>query len=70
MTGGISGDAVEAVEPLLETAVVGVDVVDVQVRRGGCWLSRRRDDVEGNAGSAGESGDRLSAVADEMIGSA
>ena len=29
------GDAVEAVEPLLKTAVIGVDVVDVQVRRRG-----------------------------------
>ena len=46
---------------------LGVDVVDVQVRRRGYWLSRRRDDVEGNAGSAGESGDRLAAIADEMI---
>ena len=31
----LGGDAVEAVEPLLETAVIGVDVVDVQVRRRG-----------------------------------
>jgi hypothetical protein len=29
----LGGDAVEAVEPLLEATVVGVDVVDVQVRR-------------------------------------
>src|SRR5580693_6841791 len=63
----LGGDAVEAVEPLLETAVVGVDVVDVQMRRRGCRLSRRRHGVEGNPGSAGESGDRLAAIADEMI---
>ena len=61
------GDAVEAVEPLLETAVIGVDVVDVQVRRRGGRLSRRRHGVEGNPGSTGESGDRLAAIADEMI---
>src|ERR1700729_3896494 len=63
----LGGDAVEAVEPLLQTAVIGVDVVDVQVRRGGCRFSRRRHDVEGNPGSAGESGDRFPAIADEMI---
>ena len=56
------GDAIEAVEPLLEAAVVGVDVVDVEVRRLGDRLSRRRHGVERNPGSAGESGDRLPAV--------
>jgi hypothetical protein len=29
----LGGDAVEAGEPLLEAAVVGVDVIDVEVRR-------------------------------------
>ena len=38
----LGGDAVEAVDPLLEAAVVGVDVVDVQVGRVGGGLSRRR----------------------------
>ena len=37
----LGGDAVEAVEPLLKTAVISVDVVDVQVRRCGCRLPRR-----------------------------
>ena len=37
----LCGDAVEAVEPLLEAAVVGVDVIDVQVRCLGGRLSRR-----------------------------
>ena len=37
------------------------------MRRRGCRLSRRRHGVEGNPGSAGESGDRLAAIADEMI---
>ena len=38
----LCGDAVEAVEPLLEAAVVGVDVVDVQVRRlrGSAFLAK------------------------------
>jgi hypothetical protein len=39
----------------------------VQVRGLGGRLSRRRHGVERNPGSAGESGDRLPAVADEMI---
>ena len=51
----------------VRTAVIGVGVVDVQVRRRGCRLSRRWHGVEGNPGSAGESGDRLAAIADEMI---
>jgi hypothetical protein len=63
----LGGDAVEAVEPLLEAAVVGVDVVDVQVRGLGGRLSRRGRGVERNPGFAGESGDRLAAVADEVI---
>ena len=63
----LGGDAVEAGEPLLEAAVVGVDVIDVEVRRLGGWLSRGRHGVERNPGSAGESGNRLAAVADEMI---
>lgn len=63
----LGGDAVEAAEPLLEAAVVGVDVVDVQVRRRRRRLSRRGHRVEWNPGSAGEGGDRLAAVADEMI---
>ena len=62
------GDAVEAVEPLLEAAVVGVDIVDVEVGRLGSWLARRGRGVEGNAGAAGEAGDRQAAVADEVIG--
>ena len=47
--------------------MIGVDVVDVQVRRRGGRLSRRRHGVEGNPGSTGESGDRLAAIADKMI---
>jgi len=37
------------------------------VRRRRRRLSRRRDDVERDPGSASESGDRLAAIADEMI---
>ena len=64
----LGGDAVEAGEPLLEAAVVGVDVVDVQMRGLGSRLARRGHGVEGNAGAAGEAGDRQTAVADEVIG--
>ena len=47
--------------------MIGVDVVDVQVRRRRERLTRRRHGVEGNPGSTGKSGDRLAAIADEMI---
>jgi hypothetical protein len=63
----LGGDAVEAVEPLLEAAVVGVDVIDVQVRRLRGRFSRRGHSVEGNAGPAREGGQRLAAIPDEMI---
>jgi hypothetical protein len=63
----LGGDAVEAVEPLFEAAVIGVDVVDVQMRRLGGRFARRGHGVEGDAGSAGEGGDRPAAVADQMV---
>ena len=63
----LGGDAVEAVEPLFEAAVVGVDVVDVQMGRLRGWLSRREHRVERNPGSAGEGGDWPAAVADQMV---
>ena len=63
----LGGDAVETRQPLLETAVVGVDVIDVQMRRLGDRFARRGHGVEGDAGSAGEGGDRPAAVADQMV---
>ena len=57
----LGGDAVEAIEPLLEAAVIGVDVVDVQVRRLGGRLARRGHGVKGDFGFAGEGDDRLPA---------
>ena len=60
----LGGDAVEAVEPLFEAAVVGVDVVDVQMGRLRGWLSWREHRVERNPGSAGEGGDW---PADQMV---
>jgi hypothetical protein len=61
------GDAVEAREPLLEAAMVGVDVVDVKVEvevgrfRG--RLAGRGDGVKGNLGFARKSGNGPAAVA-------
>ena len=52
---------------MLEAAVVGADIIDVQVRRLRGRLSRRGHSVEGNAGSAREGGQRLAAISDEMI---
>src|SRR5271169_3782953 len=64
---GLGCDAVEAGAPLLEAAVVGVDVVDVQMGRFRGWLSRRDHRVERNPGSAGEGGDWPAAVTDQMV---
>ena len=63
----LGGDAVETVDPLLEAAVVGVDIVDVQVGRRGSRLSRRRHGVKGDLGPAREGGQRLAAIPNEMI---
>jgi hypothetical protein len=60
-------DAVEAAEPLLKAAVIGVVVVDVQMRRLGGRFARRGHGVEGDAGSAGEGGDRPAAVENQNM---
>ena len=49
------------------TAVIGVDIVEVEVRRVRKGLSRRRHSVKGDFGFSGEGGDRPAAVADQMI---
>jgi hypothetical protein len=53
-------------EPMLEAALVGLDVIDVPVRRIGVGFPGGGTE----SGSAGEGGDRLAAVADEMIAGA
>ena len=63
----LGGDAVEAVEPLLEVAVISVDVFDMQVRHPGGRLSPRGHGVKGDLGPAHEGGQRLAAIPDEMI---
>jgi hypothetical protein len=63
----LAGDAVEAGEPWLKAAVVGVDGVDVQMGRLRGWLSWREHGVERNPGSAGEGGDWPAAVADQRV---
>jgi hypothetical protein len=52
---------------LLEATVIGVDVVDVQMRRLEGRFAGQGRGVEGDAGSAGEGGDRPAAVADQMV---
>jgi hypothetical protein len=52
---------------LLEAAVVRLDVIDVQMRRLRGRLSWRRHGVKGNFGLARKGGQRLAAIADEVI---
>jgi hypothetical protein len=61
------GHAIEPIQPSLEAAVVSVDVIEVEVRRLGGRLARRRHRVQGNFGLAREGGDRSAAIADQMI---
>src|SRR5271165_2458334 len=63
----LGGDAVETAEPLLEAAVVGVDVVDVQVGRLRGRFSRRGHGMKRYFGFAGEGGDRPASVADQVV---
>jgi transposase len=59
--------AVEAAQPFFEPAVVGVDVVDMHVWRGGVRLARRGDHTERNGASARERADGPAAVARDLI---
>ncbi len=60
------GDAVEASHPLFEASVVGVDVVNMELRFFGLGVAGRRQDMDFELGPLGESGDGLSAVAAEI----
>ena len=52
------GDAVEAPHPFLRTAVIGVDIVDVELRR-----ARGRQHAGLDPGAPGKSTDCLAAIA-------
>jgi hypothetical protein len=47
--------------------VIGIDIIDVQVQRVRGPLSGRRHSVKGDPRSSRKSGDRLSAIADQII---
>src|SRR3954453_16888366 len=60
-------NAVEGTQPFLETAVIAVDVVDVQI---GCLRPRptgRGQDLARNVPLAGETDNRLAAIAAQLI---
>ena len=68
IVGQVAGrDAVEAAHPLLETRMVGIDVVDVDVGLAGQRLSRGGNHADGNFGASGESAQRPAAVADQHV---
>src|SRR3954463_15647830 len=62
------GDAVEAAQPFLQTAMVGIDVVEVKIRRRWVWFARHRQDMGGDLGAAGKGHDRRAAIAAELVG--
>ena len=63
----LRGDAVEAAQPFLQPAVVGVDVVEMIVRRLAGWLARLRQDVRGDPGAFGKGDYRRAAVAAKLV---
>ena len=60
------GDAVEASHPRFEASLVGVDVVNMELRFFGLGVAGRRQDMDFELSPLGESGDGLSAVAAEI----
>ena len=63
------GDAMEAAEPFFEPFVVGIDVVEVVVRRQRIWLSRPRQNMRDDLGPPRKGDDGAAAIAAERIGS-
>jgi hypothetical protein len=62
----LCGDAVEAGQPLLEAAVVGVDIIDVKVRPAGVGFPGAVR-CERESWPARERGDGVPAVTDQMV---
>ena len=62
------GDAMEAAQPLFQAAVVGIDVVEVKIRRLWVGLARHRQDVSRDPSPPRKSNDRRAAIAAELIG--
>src|ERR1700712_3690849 len=48
--------------------MVGIDVVEVNIRRLWAWFARHRRDMGGDPGAAGEGHDRRAAIAAELVG--
>jgi hypothetical protein len=58
----------ESAQPLFQSAMVGVDVVEVIIRRLADGLARLRQDMGGYPGPPRERNDRCAAIAAEFIG--
>ena len=63
----LGGDAVERAQPFLQTPMVSVDVVDMQVRGLAPGAAGRGQDAAGDLCLAGEADDRLAAIAAELV---
>src|SRR3954454_21789494 len=61
-------DAMEGRQPFLEAAVVGIDVVDVEIGCLRAWLARHWQDVGWHASPAGEGDDRGATIATDFVG--
>jgi hypothetical protein len=58
----------EATHPFLETAVIGINVVDVEIRSSWVWLAGSGQDVRRDPGLAGKSNDSGAPIAAEFVG--
>ena len=58
----------EAAQPFLQPAMVGIDVVEVKIWRSGVWFAGHRQNMRGNSGPARESDNRRATVAAEFVG--
>ena len=63
----LGGDAMERAQPFFQTAMVSVDVVDMQVGGLAPGAAGRGQDAAGDLCLAGEADDRLAAIAAELV---
>jgi len=63
----LGGDTVEWTQPFLQTAMVAVDVVEMEIRRFRSRATGCRQNTAGDLGLAGEADDRLATIAAELV---
>src|SRR5271166_2457421 len=61
-------DAMEATQPFFQPAMVGIDVVEMEIRRLGVWFTRHRQDMGWDRSPPRKGNDRGAAITTELVG--